>query len=342
MKNANFKDHPHRRFNPLKREWVLVSPHRNKRPWLGQVEKAENPDLPSHDPNCYLCAGNIRIGGERNPDYVGPYVFPNDFPALLPHSETLQEPCAPLFKAQAANGVARVICYSEHHDRTMAHLNTADIRKIVDLWQSQFLELSKQFESVVIFENKGEMMGCSNPHPHGQIWATDFVPNELERENQTQFEYFTTHSRPMLLDYVESEIEQNERVICKNSSWAAIVPYWAAWPFETILLPRRHRQNMADLLPEEKDDLASILKVLTSAYDRLFQTSFPYSMGWHGAPSNEARNAHWQLHAHFYPPLLRSATVRKFMVGFELLAETQRDMTPEDAAKQLYKLCNNE
>lgn len=339
MNIDNFADHPHRRFNPLKGEWVLVSPHRNKRPWLGQVEENTHDDLPSYDATCYLCPGNSRINGDINPDYTGPFVFPNDFPALIENNVNSQESADPLFSAQHARGLARVICYSENHDLTMAQLDVSDIRKIVDVWQAQFYELSAEFECVSIFENKGAQMGCSNPHPHGQIWATDFVPNELHREDQTQLDYFSKHRQLMLIDYVEKEIALKDRLICKNSSWAAIVPYWASWPFETILLPRRHMKTMTEITAYEKNDLADILKAITTAYDRLFKTSFPYSMGWHNAPSRGEPCDHWQLHAHFYPPLLRSATVRKFMVGFELLAETQRDMTPETAAQHLREVC---
>ena len=328
-------DHPHRRFNPLTGQWVLVSPHRAKRPWQGQVEKAAPDDRPEHDPDCFLCAGNTRVNGEKNPDYQGTFVFTNDFAALMTDTPASPQSEDPLFQCESARGTSRVICFSPDHSKTLPELPVPAIRQVIDTWCEQVAELSKDYVWVQVFENKGAAMGCSNPHPHGQIWANSFIPNELAREEQTQKQWLTDKRAPMLLDYAQKEQQSGERTVVETEHWIAVVPYWAAWPFETLLLPKAHVRRLTELSDEQKQDLALALKQLTSRYDNLFQCSFPYSMGWHGAPFTEDDMEYWQLHAHFYPPLLRSATVRKFMVGYEMLAETQRDLTPEQAAERL-------
>lgn len=328
-------EHPHRRFNPLKGEWVLVSPHRTKRPWQGQQETVLD-DRPPYDAKCYLCAGNTRANGDRNPDYTSTYVFENDFAALLP--EKPKETIAtddPLFCRQAVAGTSRVICFHPRHDLTLPQMQEHEILNVVGDWVNQTRELGEKYAWVQVFENKGAAMGCSNPHPHGQIWTSDFVPNEPATEDGTQRAYLRKHGTAMLVDYARRESERGERVVVSNRHWVAVVPFWACWPYEVLLLPFEPVRRLCDLHPAQRSDLAAILKNLLTRYDNLFKTSFPYSMGWHGAPFMEGNHDHWQLHAHFYPPLLRSATVKKFMVGYELLAEAQRDMTPEQAAAAL-------
>ena len=333
-----FTVHPHRRFNPLKNEWVLVSPHRNQRPWLGRTEAAPLEHKLEHDPDCYLCAGSTRASGLVNPDYVGPYVFDNDFPALLPDTPQTDAADDKLFRTRTVCGTARVICFSERHDLTLPELPLEGVRRVVDVWTDQIEDLGGRYNWVAVFENKGTLMGCSNPHPHGQVWASDFIPNEVAREDACQARHLTETGNVLLVDYLEAEMSRGERVVVDNASWAAVLPYWAVWPFETLLMPRRHVLRLTDLTAAERDGLADIVKRLTARYDNLFETEFPYSMGWHGAPTTDGDYAHWQLHAHFYPPLLRSAAIRKFMVGYEMLAEAQRDMTAEDAAERLRSL----
>ncbi len=328
-------DHPHRRFNPLTGQWILVSPHRAKRPWQGQVEKIAPDIRPSHDPECYLCAGNKRINGEQNPQYEGTFVFTNDFAALMADTPESPESTDPLFQCESARGTSRVICFSPDHSKTLPEMTVPAIRQVVDTWCEQITELSKKYRWVQVFENKGAAMGCSNPHPHGQIWANNFLPNELAREELTQKAFFEKHSVPMLTQYAWKESESGKRTVVETEHWIAVVPYWAAWPFETLLLPKANVRRLIELNDAQKSDLAIALKQLTSRYDNLFECSFPYSMGWHGAPHEDGDMDHWQLHAHFYPPLLRSATVRKFMVGYEMLAEAQRDLTAEQAAERL-------
>lgn len=324
---------PHRRYNPLNGGWVQVSPHRLDRPWQGE-ESEPDPPAPSYDPQCYLCPGNNRKGGAVNPRYTGVYVFDNDFSALLDEgdADTRDDP---LFRAETARGLCRVVCFSPDHSKTLPELSDPAVREIIEVWAAQTQELGQRFGNVQIFENKGAMMGCSNPHPHGQVWATEHWGLEVSREDHHQRQYHEWHGGSLLLDTAEREFAQGERVVEANADWLAIVPFWAAWPFETLLLPRFAVQRMPDLDVAQRDSLASILKGLTTRYDNLFQTSFPYSMGWHGAPFGMPDIEHWQLHAHFYPPLLRSASVRKFMVGYEMLAEPQRDLTPERAAEML-------
>ena len=324
---------PHRRYNPLVGRWVQVSPHRLDRPWQGDVADPE-PPVPAYDEGCYLCPGNTHKGGAVNPQYEGVYVFDNDFPALKddPASGGVSDP---LFSAEPTRGACRVMCFSPDHSKTLPDLSPAQIGAVVDAWAEQTADLGQRFANVQIFENKGAMMGCSNPHPHGQIWATSHEPNEVLTADQTQAAYLAQHARVMLLDLAERELELGERVVEANSDWLAIVPYWAAWPFETLVIPRFKAERMTDLGADQRTHLAAIIKALTTRYDNLFETSFPYSMGWHGAPFTGSAIEHWQLHAHFYPPLLRSARVRKFMVGYEMMAEPQRDLTPERAAQML-------
>ena len=329
-------DQPHRRRNPLTGDWVLVSPHRLARPWQGQQD-ASQARGPAHDPDCYLCPGNARVGGVRNPHYVAPWVFDNDFAAVLPDTPPDAQH-DPLFQSESARGTARVICYSPDHSLTMADMATPAIRAVVDCWCDQTADLGRDYAWVQLFENKGAMMGCSNPHPHGQVWATDHLPVEARIEGQNQHAYAAQHGSAMLLDLAVREGALGERVVVSNDRWLAIVPYWASWPFETLLLPRFAVARMPDLDAAARGDLADVLRRLAASYDRLFDCSFPYSMGWHGAPFGSDATQHWQLHAHFYPPLLRSASVRKFMVGYELLAEPQRDLTPEHAAAMLRKV----
>nr|WP_321980535.1 UDP-glucose--hexose-1-phosphate uridylyltransferase [uncultured Cohaesibacter sp.] len=331
-------DAPHRRYNPLKGEWVLVSPHRNKRPWQGQQEKVVIVEKLRHDPNCYLCAGNERNSGAVNPDYKGPFVFPNDFPALLEDTPAGGTSGDPLFRAETVRGTARVMCFSERHDLTLPELEVADIRKVVDTWADQIVDLGAQYDWVAVFENKGAVMGCSQPHPHGQIWASDFLPNEVAVEDSNQARFLAENGEVLLVRYAADEACKGERVVVENDDWIAVVPWWATWPFETLLMPKRHILRLPDLTDSERNSLADALKGLCTRYDNLFETEFPYTMGWHGAPTRQGTFDHWQLHAHFYPPLLRSATVRKFMVGYEMLAEAQRDLTAESAAERLRSL----
>ncbi|NBI12448.1 galactose-1-phosphate uridylyltransferase [[Haemophilus] felis] len=331
-------EHPHRRYNPLTDQWVLVSPHRAKRPWQGQQEKIAEEIKPSHDPNCYLCPRNKRITGEQNPDYQKPYVFKNDFSALLEETPAPEVSNDPLFQISKAQGESRVICFSPDHSKTLPLLSEAEIYQVVKTWQEQLLELGQKYQWVQIFENKGAAMGCSNPHPHGQIWANSFLPNEVARADQTQRAYFEKHGSVMLVDYAKRELALKERIVVETEHWLAVVPYWALWPFETLLMPKTQVKRLTDLTEQQGQDLALALKQLTTKYDNLFETSFPYSMGFHGAPFNDDNHDHWQLHAHFYPPLLRSATVRKFMVGYEMLGESQRDLTAEQAATRLQAL----
>jgi UDPglucose--hexose-1-phosphate uridylyltransferase len=334
-------DQPHRRLNALTGEWVFVSPQRTQRPWQGREEPhAAQVTLP-YDPSCYLCPGNLRASGERNPPYHSTYVFNNDFPAFLPDSDGFETSGSPLLTAHTHAGVSRVVCYSPRHDLTLADLPLSGVRQVIDTWTAQTSELSGRWRWAQVFENKGEIMGCSNPHPHGQIWAGDFIPNEPAKELAHQDTWFAAHDTPLLLDYADLELGARERLVITNEHWTALVPWWAVWPFETLVLPRRYVRSLPELTEPERDALADLLSRLLKTYDRLFDAPFPNSFGWHGAPSNfskqDAVHQGSQLHAHFYPPLLRSASVRKFMVGYEMLAEPQRDISPEQAADQLRK-----
>jgi UDPglucose--hexose-1-phosphate uridylyltransferase len=338
----NPTDHPHRRYNPLTGEYVMVSPHRAKRPWQGQVEKTPQETLPEYDPQCYLCPGNTRMGGDQNPRYEHTYVFPNDFSAILPDTPGVVDPPHPLLQLESVQGTSQVICFSPRHDLTLPEMAVPAIRRVVDTWTGLIIDLGQQYRWVQIFENKGAVMGCSMPHPHGQVWANSALPNEPAKEERQQQAYFSEHGSPLLVDYAELEATQPERIVVENEHWLAVVPYWAIWPFETLLLPRRHVLRLPDLADAERNALAGILKRLLTKYDNLFEVTFPYSMGWHGAPTGPGQAgedyAHWQLHAHFYPPLLRSATIKKFMVGYEMMAEAQRDLTAEQAAERLRAL----
>jgi UDPglucose--hexose-1-phosphate uridylyltransferase len=331
-------DFPHRRYNPLTGEWILVSPHRTQRPWRGQVEQVPQENRPAYDPDCYLCPGNERAGGAaRNPQYENTFVFTNDFAALLPDTPAPELSPNSLLRTEGVQGTCRVMCFSPRHDLTLPELSIPDIRHVIDVWAEQVIELGEQYQWVQVFENKGAMMGCSNPHPHGQIWALEALPNEPNKENSQQQKYYAQSKTPLLLDYATLEVRLKERIVVENEHWLAVVPFWGIWPFETLLLPKRHVLRLPELADGERTSLAEILKRLLTRYDNLFETSFPYSMGWHGAPylPADVSYEHWQLHAHIYPPLLRSATVKKFMVGYEMLAEAQRDLTPEGAAERL-------
>lgn len=333
-------DHPHRRYNPLTGEWLLVSPHRTKRPWQGQQEVNPWPQSQSHDPGCYLCPGNARVGGEHNPDYHTTFVFTNDFAALMPQVPAAPQASDPLFQIQAEAGTSRVICFSADHAKTLPLLDDEEILAVVKTWMREAAELGKSYPSVQIFENKGAVMGCSNPHPHGQIWAQQHLPTLVAKEDEQQRNYLLAQGSSLLLDYAHKELAAAERLVCENDHWLVVVPFWAAWPFETLLLPKQARARITELTEVEQLSLGNILRDLTARYDNLFECSFPYSMGWHGAPFSVEDASHWQLHAHFYPPLLRSASVRKFMVGYEMLGEPQRDLSPEQAAARLREQSN--
>ena len=330
---------PHRRYNPLLREWILVSPQRTARPWQGQTEPvASGEAAPAYDPQCYLCPGNARAHGARNPDYKGVYAFENDFPAMnLSIAPPPAEAMPPLLAWAPEQGVCRVICYSPRHDLTLAHLPLAAVEAVVAAWTEQARELSARPEiaSVMIFENRGALMGASNPHPHGQIWANSHLPNLIAREQAALGDYHHERRTCLLCDYLQLELAQRERVVCENAGFVAVVPFWANWPFEVLLISRSHRAGLGDLAPVEHGQLAKILQRLLRGYDQLFAAPFPNSWGFHLPPADGAEHPENHLHAHFFPPLLRSATVRKFMVGYELLAMPQRDLTPEDAAARL-------
>ncbi len=332
-------DTPHRRLNLLTREWVLVSPHRAKRPWLGQVEKRPAQSLPEYDPTCYLCPGNERAGGVRNPAYAGTFVFDNDFAALLPEpSEEVHHAGPSLLASEPERGLCRVICFSPRHDLSLPEFTLPTIENVIGTWAEQSADLgSRDFINYVqVFENKGEVMGASNPHPHSQVWASGHIPNEPVKELAAQHDYFNQHQRPLLADYIREEHKRKDRLLAANDHFSALVPFWAIWPFEIMLSAHRPGlTRLTELTSAETTALADILKLITTRYDNLFEISFPYSMGFHQAPFDGQTHPEWLLHAHFYPPLLRSATVRKFMVGYEMLGMPQRDITPETAAERL-------
>jgi UDPglucose--hexose-1-phosphate uridylyltransferase len=347
MGNMKLPDGPHRRYNPLTDEWVLVSPHRAKRPWLGQVEKIAPEFLPNYDPACYLCPGNQRAGGIRNTDYQGVFVFDNDFPALL-ELDQKTEPLlgrnrSGLFYAETASGICRVVCFSPRHDLTVPEMTRKEIEAVIHAWAEQTVDLGNRdfIRYVQIFENKGAVMGCSNPHPHSQIWATSFIPNEPAKELASLKRYYSKNRSCLFCDLIATEQIAQQRLVCANAHFSALVPFWAIWPFEILVIAHRHAASLPDLSEEEMSALADIFRRVTTRYDNLFQISFPYSMGFHQAPTDDQKYPECHLHMHFYPPLLRSATVRKFMVGFEMLGMPQRDLTPESAAERMRELNEN-
>ncbi len=331
---------PHRRRNPLTGEWVLVSPQRAKRPWQGKVEDTPNQALPEYDPSCYLCPGNTRDGGAVNPKYQSTFAFTNDHPAILPDAGTQIYTSNDIIEADQVSGTCRVICYSPIHNKTMTQMIQSEIVEIIKAWTTEYASIGKDpnISYVQIFENKGPLMGASSPHPHCQIWATSTVPSIVQLEQNNQREYLVHHHAPLLVDYLRFENDENKRIIAENDSFSLLVPFWATWPYETMILPKAHKQSLRELTPTDVTALADILSILTQLYDKLFTTSFPYSMGIHQAPTDDKEHTEWQMHFHFYPPLLRSATVKKYLVGYEMLAEAQRDINPEDAAMTLQKL----
>jgi UDPglucose--hexose-1-phosphate uridylyltransferase len=340
-------ERPHRRYNPLVGEWILVSPQRDLRPWLGQVERGQPEKYPAYDPECYLCPGNMRAGGLQNPNYRGTFVFDNDFPALLsPSGAGLASNISfsnDIFMAEPVTGVCRVVCFSSRHDLTLPELTQSEVRAVVDTWTEQTAEISNlpDIQYVQVFENKGELMGCSNPHPHSQIWATSFIPDQAAKEISSLSKYKIEQGGCLICDFLSAENDIQERIVCENDTFSALVPFWAVWPFEILVCSRRHTGSMVNLLDAEKAGLADIIRKITTCYDNLFEISFPYSMGFHQFTDHIAGLEVGHLHAHYYPPLLRSAEVRKFMVGFEMLAMPQRDLTPEKAAARLRDLAPN-
>lgn len=338
--SLDFTEHPHRRKNILTGEWVQVSPHRTKRPWQGKTEDQAKDSKPEYDPECYLCPGNSRVGRKQNPDYESTFVFTNDFSALKPEtpSEVLNED--DLLIAKGEKGICRVICFSPRHDLTLPEMEVSQIREVVDLWTKEYQELGDReyINYVQVFENKGEIMGCSNPHPHGQIWAQETIPDEPGKELKQFTDHFKKNGRTLLSDYLNLELEKNERIVIENDDFVVVVPFWAFWPFETLLISKRSFGRFTDMTDSEKDSLADIIQKTTIKYDNLFEVSFPYSAGFHPAPTDGKEHPEWHFHMHFYPPLLRSATVKKFRVGYEMLGTPQRDITPEYSAKVLRDL----
>ena len=340
MEQFVLTDHPHRRYNPLLDEWILVSPQRAKRPWQGQNEAISDEKKPEYDETCYLCPGNERITGGTNPNYESCYVFDNDFPALLKDEVSSDVAQEDLFKINPERGINRVICFSPKHNVTLAEMQVPEIENVVRVWKEQYLELGaiSYINHVQIFENKGSVMGCSNPHPHGQIWAQSSLPTQVKRTQDNLLKYFQKTGKSLLKDYLESELQKKERIIAENEHFVLLVPFWATWPYETMIISKRHFSSIAEITEEEIKSYAEMIQIITVKYDNLFKTSFPYSAGIHQAPTDGLDHEEWHFHMHFYPPLLRSATVKKFMVGYELLAEAQRDLTAEQSAEILRNL----
>jgi len=341
MNTFNHHNDPHRRYNPLLNEWVLVSPHRATRPWQGQTESVNEDMRPEFDPTCYLCPGNVRANGEQNPAYGSTYVFDNDF-AALKQEELLFEPNPHdlFFKVQPERGISRVVCFSPRHDLTLPEMDLETIENVVKTWQFQYEDLGSIdfINHVQIFENKGAVMGCSNPHPHGQIWAQSSLPTLVQKTHDNLLHYYRRRNHTLLEDYLKQEMAKDERIVINNEHFVALVPFWAIWPFETMIVSKRAVSKITDFTSDEVSDYAKTLKQLTSKYDNVFNTSFPYSSGIHQAPTDGEDHLEWHFHMHFYPPLLRSATVRKFMVGYEMMGESQRDITPEKSADLLRSL----
>lgn len=338
MKNFDINEDPHRRHNPLISEWVLVSPHRSKRPWQGQNEKIVSDALPQYDPSCYLCPGNVRANGTHNPNYKEAFVFENDFAALKQDEiDWKTNPNTTFFNAQPERGISKVVCFSPNHNETLPEMAVAEIENIIQTWQQEYTTLGNidYINYIQIFENKGIVMGCSNPHPHGQIWAQSSLPTQVEKTQNNLKAYFDQHQRTLLQDYIQEELQKEERIVIENDHFVALVPFWAIWPFETMIVSKRAVTKITDFNTDEVRDFALILKGLTIKYDNLFETSFPYSSGIHQAPTDGIEHPEWHFHMHFYPPLLRSATVKKFMVGYEMMGESQRDITPEKSAAML-------
>lgn len=330
-----FKNSSHRRKNILTGEWVLVSPHRTKRPWQGMQEQAKELKTLKYDPNCYLCPGNTRANNEINPDYKNTYSFINDFSAIL--DVKIENFKDNLLEAHTESGICKVLCYSPNHSLTMPQMDESEIVSIIKLWQKEYKDLGsiENINNIQIFENKGESMGCSNPHPHGQIWAQKSIPTEILKKQNNFKKFYENNNQSMLLAYIKKELELKERIIFENESFVALVPFWAVWPYESMIITKNHRKSILELNEREVADYANILKILTTKYDNLFQTSFPYSTGIHQAPTNNEQNKEWHMHMSFYPPLLRSSNIKKFMVGYEMFGEPQRDITPEQAAESL-------
>jgi UDPglucose--hexose-1-phosphate uridylyltransferase len=339
--NTDLQDYSHKRFNILTGEWVLVSPHRAKRPWQGQNEEISKEERPTHDQKCYLCARNTRINGEQNPDYKDVFVFTNDFAALQKDSKSFSVNEG-LFKAQSEKGICKVICFSPDHSKSLADMDVKDINKVIKAWQEEYASLgvNDMINYVQIFENKGAVMGCSNPHPHGQIWSQSTLPNEVEKKDKHQKDYFNKNQSSLLGDYLKQELKANERIIYENDDFVVLTPFWAVWPFETMIVPKKQYTNITEISTTESLAFAEAISIITKVYDKLFECSFPYSSGIHQAPTNGKSNSHWHWHMSFYPPLLRSATVKKFMVGYEMFGSPQRDITTEQAAVRLRELIN--
>ena len=340
MRQTKLLRFPHRRKNILTGEWILVSPQRTQRPWQGEISAPSNAQSLEYESGCYLCPGNKRANGNTNPQYTGTYVFTNDFSALLPDIPTEQIQENDLLISKAERGICRVVNYSPKHNLTLAEMSENEIEQVIAIWQEEFRVLGEKpyINHVQIFENKGSIMGNSNPHPHCQIWAQESIPMETQKELKQFKAYSSKKKRGLLTDYLKLELRLKDRLVFENASFVVVVPYWAIWPYETMIIPKRRISNILQLKPDERKDYAGAIKAVTVKYDNLFNTSFPYSAGLHQAPTDNRQHREWHFHMHFYPPLLRSAQIKKFMVGYEMLAEPQRDITPEESARTLREL----